>query len=631
MKKIVFSLVFLFLFHLNYAQTSREHLAGQWADSVFNTLTDNQRIAQLMIIRESSFSPEGPVYYDSLIRELIQEYNIGGICLFQGSPVKQAGFINEFQAMAQTPLMVCIDGEWGLGMRFDSVKSLKHQMMLGAANDPNLVYEYGRLVGRQMKRMGIQVDYAPVVDINNNPDNPVINDRSFGEDKYRVADLGLAYMRGLQNEGIMACAKHFPGHGDVSVDSHLDLPVINKSLAQLDTLELYPFKRMIEGGIASIMIGHLFIPALDSTPHTASSISKNIVTGLLREKLHFTGLTFTDALGMKGVAKYFPGGKIAAQSLIAGNDMLCLPESVPDAINAIRAAIDSGRLSWNDIYEKCKKVLRYKYMYGVNNIRPVNTSNLTNDLNQGIDELNYKIAQKAITLLNKRNKIFFPLKKSAKRKIAYIGVGLDSANTFANLIASDFGSDNFYISYKEDSSNLYNTIASIKGKYKNIVIGLHNYKRYPANQYGISNEIIRSVKNISSKHKTILFAFGNPYALQYFCDIKNLVACYEDDSTTQRVAAEMVKGLLPYRGTLSVSVCPKLPAGSGIITAKRSASIVSPGMADMDGQKLRPKDSFMNVALKDSAFPDTKVPTDPKYNLIDVFLNSCKNPDEGEK
>lgn len=588
------------------AQQKNQEAANHWADSVFSSLTDDQRIAQLMIIRESSYSDKGPVYYDSLIRALVQQYNIGGICLFQGTPVKQAQFVNEFQAMAQTPLMVCIDGEWGLGMRLDSIIPLNHQMMLGAMNDSLLVYEYGRLVGRQMKRIGIQVNYAPDVDINNNPANPVINDRSFGENKYKVARYGLAYMHGMQDEGIIACAKHFPGHGDVSVDSHKDLPEINKSLAQLDTLELYPFRKMIEGGVASIMVAHLFIPAIDSTPHTATSISRAAVTGLLRDKLHFEGLTFTDALGMKGVAKFFPGGTIAAQSLIAGNDMLCLPEDVPAAISAIRAAIDSGKLSWNDVYEKCRKVLRYKYQYGSARFSPVSLDHLTDDLNEGIEAMKRRVAQEAITLLNNQDKEFFPLAlpSSSEKKIAYIGIGTDSANTFARSLQQNLNTDNFYFDYQEDDRRIPSTVELVKNRYDKVIIGVHNYKRFPAGQFGISDNALNLIRQISANNKVILFDFGNPYALQYFCDAKNLVACYEDDAFTQQEAVNMLLGKSPYKGSLPVRVCTQYPAGSGIITP--SASLLpsaSPASVGMDEQKLAAIDSIALAGIANKAYP----------------------------
>ncbi|HSN10267.1 MAG TPA: glycoside hydrolase family 3 N-terminal domain-containing protein, partial [Hanamia sp.] len=452
-------IIFFLLTTLKFIAFSQlpNEAAKHWSDSVFNSLNDDQRIAQLMVLRESTYTPNGPVYHDSAIVAAIQKYNIGGICLFQGTPVKQANFINYFQSIAKTPLMVTMDAEWGAGMRFDSVEALNHQMMLGAIHDSTLVYEYGKLVAQQCKRMGIRVNFAPVVDINNNPDNPVINDRSFGEDKYKVARYGIAYMKGLQNEGVMACAKHFPGHGDVTVDSHLDLPVINKSMAQLDSLELYPFKRMFNAGVASVMIAHLYIPAIDSTPNTATSLSKKNVTGLLRDKLHFEGLTFTDALDMKGVAKFFPGGKIAVQSLIAGNDILSLPGNLDSAITKIREAINNNQLSWNDIYEKCKKVLAYKYMYGMANPQPINTQNLTNDLNRGIPEMKKMVAENAITVLSNKDKEFFPL-TSENKKIAYIGIGIDSANTFSTRLKTDLKADAFYFDYQESALRILSTV-----------------------------------------------------------------------------------------------------------------------------------------------------------------------------
>lgn len=607
MKKLFFAISFLLSSQIISAQIEFSPEAQKWADSVFQTLNDDQRIAQLMVLRESTYSKDGPIYMDDYIRDAIEKYNIGGICLFQGTPVKQAELINEFQSMSKTPLMVCIDGEWGLGMRLDSVTPLNHPMMLGAMSDSQIVYDYGKLIANQCKRIGIQVNYAPVIDINNNPANPVINDRSFGENKYKVADFGLAYMQGMQDQGVMACAKHFPGHGDVSVDSHLDLPVINKSMAELDSLELYPFKKLINAGIASIMIAHLYIPAIDPTPNTATSISKPNVTGLLRNKLGFQGLTFTDALGMKGVAKYFPGGQIAAESLIAGNDMLCLPESVPDAISSIRAAIDSGKLSWNDIYEKCKKVLRYKYKYGMASFVPVSTENLTADLNKGIDELKMRVAQNAITLLSNKDKslLTYPVQKKyrSNQKVAYIGIGIDSANTFATELHSTIGTDNFYFSYDEDNRRILSTVELIKNRYQKVIIGIHNYRRYPANKFGISDNAHDLVQQVLANNKTIIFDFGNPYALQYFCDADNLVACYEDDSITQKVAVNMLLGRLPFKGTLPVTVCEKYPSGSGIITEVPLMPRVQPSAVNMDAEILKGIDSIANAGINAGAFP----------------------------
>jgi beta-N-acetylhexosaminidase len=619
MKKILFTFFLLTaLRFISFSQITPNAAATNWADSVFNSLNDDQRIAQLMVLRESSFSKNGPIYYDSAIADAITKYNIGGIVLFQGSPVKQANFINHFQSIAKTPLMVCVDAEWGLGMRFDSVASLNHQMMMGAVQDSSLIYEYGKLVGNQLKRMGIQVNYAPVVDINNNPDNPVINDRSFGEDKYKVARFGIAYAKGMQDAGVLACAKHFPGHGDVSVDSHFDLPVINKSVEQLDSLELYPFKRMFAAGVGSVMIAHLYIPAIDNTLNTATSLSRNNVTGLLRDQLHYDGLTFTDALDMKGVAKFFPGGEIAAQSLIAGNDMLCLPGNVAEAIAKIREAIENNKLSWNDIYKKCKKVLAYKYMYGVANVQPINTHNLTNDLNAGIVEMKKRIAENAITILNKTDAAFFPLrsKKKKEKEIVFVGIGISEENAFAKRMKEDYNADAFYFDYDEDATRILSTVELIKKRYKSVVIGVHNYKRYPANQFGISNYALDLINQIQQNNKTIIFDFGNPYALKNFCDAKNLVACYEDDSITQIAAADILKGTIKARGTLPVTVCDNYMYGSGIV-AKRLMPLATPEQEGINGIQLyHDIDSIALEGIKGQAFPGCVVLVARHGNII---------------
>src|SRR5687767_4180805 len=283
------------------AQQGSPAAAGHWVDSVFKTLSKKQKIAQLMVVRVSSIGPNRTItFYEKEVEAAIRKYNIGGICLFQGGPVKQATLVNHFQQIAKTPILVTIDAENGVGMRMDSVLPLPRQMMMGAVQDRSLIYTYGRVVGEQCKRAGIQVNYAPVVDINNNPNNPVINDRSFGEDKYKVALYGVQYMKGMQDVGVMATAKHFPGHGDVAVDSHHDLPVINKTKEQLDSLELYPFREMFKAGVGSAMIAHLYIPVIDNTTNLATSLSKKNVTELLRNEMGYQGLTFTDALDMKG-------------------------------------------------------------------------------------------------------------------------------------------------------------------------------------------------------------------------------------------------------------------------------------------------------------------------------------------
>ncbi|MDQ3537169.1 MAG: glycoside hydrolase family 3, partial [Bacteroidota bacterium] len=336
--------------------------ADPWVDSVFNSLSNEERIAQMLMV--AAYSNRGKAHEDSIIN-LIQQYKFGGLIFFQGGPIRQAKLVNKYQALSKVPLMIAMDLEWGLGMRLDSTISYPYQMALGAmqesvAGQENLIYEMGAEIGRQCKRMGIHVNFAPVVDVNNNPNNPVISYRSFGEDKYDVSRKGIAYMKGMQDQGILATAKHFPGHGDTGIDSHYDLPVIKHDRQRIDSLELYPFREIIDEGIGSIMIAHLNIPSLDDTKNLPSTLSKPIVTGLLKEDLHFQGLIFTDAMNMKGVTKYYPPGVADLNAVLAGNDILEFSLDIPKAIGEIKKAIRAGKISQQEINNRCKKILAYK-------------------------------------------------------------------------------------------------------------------------------------------------------------------------------------------------------------------------------------------------------------------------------
>ncbi len=408
-RSVFSAILMLFLLQTNAQEGIR------WVDSIMKSLSPDEKIAQLIMVRLSSIDLKTRTisYFDTTVERDIRKYNIGGICLFQGPPVKQVSLVNYFQSIAKTPILMAIDGENGVGMRVDSVTPLPKMMMLGALKDSSIVYRYGKWVAEQCRQMGLQVNFAPVADVNNNPDNPVINDRSFGENKYTVAKLATQYMLGMKDAGIMGSAKHFPGHGDVAVDSHLDLPVINKSRSALDTLELYPFKKLFEAGIESAMVGHLYIPSIDSSSKRASSISEKYVTGLLKNELGFSGLTFTDALEMKGVSAAFPDGAAGVESLIAGNDMLCLPGEVGTVIQKVKNAIAAKRITWETIDKHVKKVLEAKYNHGLANWKPVSTVNLLNRLNEQSDELKKEIAEKAITLGRLKDHSAFPLNSSS--------------------------------------------------------------------------------------------------------------------------------------------------------------------------------------------------------------------------
>lgn len=577
-------------------------LLGQqeWVDSVFNSLSKDERIAQLMIIR--AHSNLGPDHVAKVTND-IRKYNVGALCFFQGGPVRQANLTNAYQSMAKTPLMVAIDGEWGVGMRLDSVTKFPFQLTLGSLSDDDVVYRMGVAVGEQCKRMGIHVNYAPVVDINNNPKNPVIGFRSFGADKDKVARLGIAYMRGMQDAGIMACAKHFPGHGDVDVDSHYDLPVVNKSIAQLNETELVPFKALINAGVGSVMTAHLSVPSVDNTKNKATSISKNTVTGLLKDSLQYSGLAVTDALDMKGITKYFPGGTIAVEALMAGNDMLCLPENVPEAIKAVKKAIRKRKLSWDELNARVKKVLLAKYNLGLHEWKPVDTNNLLDDLNAKTNGIRYEVSRLSLTVLSQNPDrsagapINIPVPIVSKKKVAYVGIGIADLNAFGRRMKEDYNADVFLFSYK-DSATVGDKIADdiAKENYDAVIAGIHNYSNRPANNYAISSSAINLWKKINSS-RTITFVFGNVLAGENFCDAATLVAGYQDDDITQQSAADLLEGKIVSMGRLPVSMC-QYKFGDGIVHGG-----VKPMKAAVSKDRFSAIDSIVYDGISKKAFP----------------------------
>jgi beta-N-acetylhexosaminidase len=590
------------------AQFSSRLPADAWVDSVFKELAPDEKIAQLMVVRGSAIDPKTrrPVLFTKETEEAVRKYNVGGICMFQGGPKAQGRFINYMQGIARTPVLICIDAENGVGMRMDSVMPLPRQMMLGAMPDPLIMYQYGRLVGEQCKRIGIQVNYAPVVDVNNNPANPVINDRSFGEDKNIVAEYGVQYMKGMQDVGVMACAKHFPGHGDVTVDSHHDLPVINKNKEELEALEFFPFKRMFEAGVGSVMIAHLYIPAIDKTANRATSLSYNNVTKLLRKEMNYKGLSFTDALEMQGVTKFFPAGEASVESLIAGNDMLCLPGDIPVSIAKVKEAIKKKTLKWKDINDHVKKVLRAKYDYGLANLKPIDLTNITEDLNNGIPAMRRRVAENALTLLRNNDRAIFPLMPRQFERVAYIGIGLKKDNAFSARMRNDYGAHVYYFDYTLNETQAKAALEFIKGRYDVVVTGLHNYSRFPANNHGVSSGAVQLLQQLQQETRSITLAFGNPYILANVCDPKVLVACYEDDSIVHETAMDLLQGKIQPKGKLPVTVCPELKLGTGIISLSILPDI-DPSMAGFNEQKLGVIDSIVKDGITQGAYPGAVV------------------------
>lgn len=574
------------------AQSKENKKEILWVDSVFNSLSEDEKIAQLMVVRAHSNLGADHV---AKLESDIKQYNVGALCFFQGGPLRQAQLTNYYQSIAKTPLLITIDAEWGLGMRLDSVIKFPYQLTLGAMNDAKLMYQMGIAVGEQCRRLGVHVNYAPVVDVNNNPNNPVIGYRSFGEDKYKVATFGTAYSRGMQHAGIMACAKHFPGHGDTETDSHHDLPIINKTRQQLDSLELFPFRALLQSGVGGVMVAHLYIPSVDTTANRATSLSQKNVSELLQTELKFSGLTFTDALEMKGVSKFFPSGEASVQALIAGNDMLCLPGNVAEAVATIRKAIDEKKLTWADIDQKLKKVLAVKYQLGLQQMHPINTNYLLEELNVKTEAINKKVAQRAITIVRDENNLL-PL--GSNKKVAYVGIGCTELNEFGKKIRKDFLADTFLFSWKEGIEKATIIVDSIsKNGYDVIVVGIHNYNMKLTDNYGMTEVGLAFWKKLNGE-KIVSFVFGNVYALKNFCEAKSLIAGYQDEKPFHEAAYDLLCGKLKAIGKLPVSVCNSL----SVDTVQRLIKI-TPNILDNTYQI----DSILEDALAKKAFPGAVV------------------------
>ncbi len=576
----------------------------KWVDSVFNSLSSQEKIAQLMMVAAYTDRNE---YHEKEIKRLIQKYNIGGLIFFQGHPYKQARLTNEYQSLAKTPLFIAIDAEWGLAMRLDSTIKYPYAMMLGAVKDEKLIYEMGAQIAEQLKLIGTHINFAPVIDVNNNPVNPVINIRSFGEDRASVTRKGLLYMKGMQDNNILAVAKHFPGHGDTDKDSHLTLPLISHSRERLDSIELFPFKELINSGLGGVMTAHLSVPALEKDPKTASSLSRNVVTGLLKNELGFKGLIFTDAMNMGGINKYFSPEEANVKAIAAGNDILLMPHDVPKTISLIQKEIRRGNISQEDIDNKCKKILAAKYWVGLNNYSPVKLCELDKKLNRTeFLLLQRKLIESSLTLLNNRNNLI-PLKRLDTLKIATIALGCDNPDIFQKtaVLYTETGS----ICTNEDPSIV--RLQDKLNEYNLLIISIHNTNIRVSKNYGISRKTIEFIDSLADKYNVILNVPANPYALSGFKDlnnIKGLIVSYEDNDITQSLAAQLIFGAIPAEGSLPVTVSKEYPAGSSIKTASSMRlKYTIPAEADIDEVHLMKIDSIVEDAIDKEVMPGCQI------------------------
>lgn len=581
-------------------------IGKQWVDSVMQTLTPDQRIAQLFMV--AAYSNKSKAHQDEISR-LVSQHHIGGLIFMQGGPVRQARLTNQYQKIAKVPLLIAIDGEWGLSMRLDSTFTYPRQMALGAIANDSLIYQMGADIARQCSRLGIHVNFAPVVDVNNNPANPVINYRSFGEDKYNVARKGIAYMKGMQDNRVLASAKHFPGHGDTDTDSHKALPLITHDRARLDSLELYPFRQLINAGVGSMMVAHLQVPALDSGDKMPTTLSKNVVSKLLRKEMGFKGLIFTDALNMKGVSAQFKPGIVDVKALLAGNDILLFSENVPLAISEIKNAIAAGEISSEEIDARCRRILEAKFWCGLNKKQQIDIKNLHRDLNQKSSEvLKRKLIEASLTLVSNKDGII-PLKQLEKRSIAALVIDDDAQCTFVKTLQQYAEVSPFSVSRSELSAKEGALIQKLSA-YNTIIIGVMNPKRIMSKSAGINSDIARIIEKISQKTTVIVDVFANPYCLSSLgnANPQGLIVSYEDNEHSQSLSAQLIFGGIRASGSLPVGGHKRYPAGTGVLTGEAIRLRYSmPEELGITTESLGRVDSLIMLAIRQKATPGAQL------------------------
>lgn len=576
---------------------------SSWVDEQYNKMTLEEKIGQLFMI--SVASNRGKTSTDKL-KDFIKEHGIGGVIFSTGGPQRQAKLTNEYQAISELPLLVGMDAEWGLSMRLDSTYAFPWNMTLGAIGDSSILEKVGYRIGLHAKRLGVHINFAPDVDININPQNPIIGNRSFGEDKENVAQKGIMFMRGMHRAGILSSGKHFPGHGDTATDSHHALPLINVTRQRLDSIELYPFQKLIDEGLSSVMVAHLNVPALEIKENLPSSLSEQIISGLLKEEMGFNGLVFTDALNMKGVTATRDEGEVELAAFLAGNDILLMPGNIIKAKEKLLEAYQRGRITEKRLSTSVKKILMAKYKVGLNNYEPVQVQNLYKDLNSLRDDLVYEEAiENAITVV-KNNFHLMGIKKLENKKIAYVKFG-------------DADSDPFF-----EELNKYASVAQINGKdivtlkrkltdYNLIIIGYHRSNDSPWKPYKLSERERVWLSEIAKQRtsNTILAVFTKPYALMdvpSFKSIDGVVVAYQNSDMAQRKTAQLIFGAIPAKGILPVTAHPDFPVNTSIrLEPLKRLGYSFPESVGMSSTKLAEIDRLVSDGLDSLMYPGAQV------------------------
>jgi len=593
-------------------QTKDSVAQMQWVNGQYNKMTLQQKIGQLFMVSVASDQSKAAT---DKISNLITTHGIGGVIFSTGGPKRQAKLTNTYQSKSSIPLLIGMDAEWGLAMRLDSTYAFPWNMTLGAIQDNAIVSKVGKQIGQHAKRLGVHINFAPDIDINTNPKNPIIGNRSFGEDKQNVTEKGIAFMQGMESVGVLSTGKHFPGHGDTAVDSHLALPTVNFTKQRLDSVELYPFKQLISKGLSSIMVAHLEVPALEMKKGLPSSLSEQIISGLLKEQLDFQGLIFTDALNMKGVANSGKNGSVEYAAFMAGNDILLMPTNIEEAIQKLVNACDKGELSENRLAYSVKKILMAKYKAGLHEYAPIEIDNLYTDLNTLEDDIVYEEAiEHAITVVKNENEVV-GIKNLETKKIAYVKFG-DANNTdFVNELKK-------YTTVTVIDGTNSATLKNRLTEYNLIIIGHHKSNESPWKSYKFTSSekvLLKEIATINSA-KVLLCVFAKPYALgdlNSFNGIDGVVVGYQNSAIAQQKTAQVLFGALPAKGKLPVTVHPEFEVGIGITTPslKRLGYSVAKRVG-MNATILSKIDTLVQHGLDSLMFPGAQVLVARKGKVI---------------
>ena len=613
--KIPLILAYLLL-HIAYCKAIEppylKDTSNTWVDSVLNSMTLEEKIGQLFMV--AAYSNKDESSYKT-VDKYIKEYKVGGLIFFQGTPQKQAELTYRYQAVSKLPLWIGFDGEWGLGMRLDSTISYPRQLTLGAIDNTDLIYEMGKEFARQMKRIGIHINFAPDIDVNSNPNNPVINDRAFGDNKFGVVRRGIAYMKGMQDYGLLASGKHFPGHGDTDVDSHKDLPVLNHSIERLEAVELYPFNQLIKYGVGSIMVSHLNVLALDDRPNFPATLSKKIVQQKLINNMGFKGLIFTDAMNMKGVSKFYPSGIAEVMAIQAGNDVMLFPEDVDKAIAGVRDAVLIDKtISESVINQKVRKILAAKYWLGLNKYQPVKLDSIDADLNNEQSKyLKYKLVEHAITIARDSEYVLPIL--NIQKKIAHVGIGSSKATKFSETLDKYTQIDHFFIP-KDEPVTTFNTILAKLKNYNLVIIDIQDMSRFAAKNFGLTTNSITFLNQLNKQNKTILNVLGSPYSLKYFQDFNTVIVGYNEEEEAETITAQIMFGARAAHGTLPVTV-GKFKYGEGDCTnPNMRLKYGSPLEVNMSSTVLKKIDVIAQKSIDDRIFPGCQILVAKDGNVV---------------